>query len=283
MEVFNSKENIFKTIKGLKAQNITIGFVPTMGALHIGHLSLVSKALKENDKVVVSVFVNPTQFNKKEDLEKYPRNLEKDINLLNTLSKEDIVVYAPSVNDIYGENIEANNFNFNGLEQEMEGKFRNGHFDGVGTVVKRLFEIVRPNKAYFGEKDFQQLQIIRKMVEKFKMPVQIIGCNIYREKSGLALSSRNERLKPDYLKVVPVIYKILKTAKIMFNKQSAKKVTDWVVTEFAKHKLLKLEYFTIADVKTLKEIKRKSSKKSYRAFIAVYADDVRLIDNIALN
>ena len=283
MKVFNSKENIFKTIEGLKAQNLTVGFVPTMGALHIGHLSLVSKALKENDKVVVSVFVNPTQFDKMEDLEKYPRNLENDINLLKTLSKEDIVVYAPSVNDIYGENIEANNFNFNGLEHEMEGKFRNGHFDGVGTVVKRLFEIVRPHKAYFGEKDFQQLQIIRKMVEKFKMPVQIIGCNIYREKSGLALSSRNERLKPDYLKVAPVIYKILKTAKVKFNKQSAKKVTDWVVTEFAKHKLLKLEYFTIADVKTLKEIKRKSSKKSYRAFIAVYADDVRLIDNIALN
>lgn len=283
MKVFNSKENIFKTIEGLKTQNLTVGFVPTMGALHIGHLSLVSKALKENDKVVVSVFVNPTQFNKMEDLEKYPRNLENDINLLNTLSKEDIFVYAPSVNDIYGENIEANNFNFNGLEHEMEGKFRNGHFDGVGTVVKRLFEIVRPNKAYFGEKDFQQLQIIRKMVEKFKMPVQIIGCNIYREKSGLALSSRNERLKPDYVKVAPVIYKILKTAKVKFNKQSAKKVTDWVVTEFAKHKLLKLEYFTIADVKTLKEIKRKSSNKSYRAFIAVYADDVRLIDNIALN
>jgi len=283
VKVFNSKENIFKTIEGLKAQNITIGFVPTMGALHIGHLSLVSKALKENDKVVVSVFVNPTQFNKKEDLEKYPRNLENDINLLKTLSKKDIVVYAPSVNDIYGENIEANNFNFNGLEHEMEGKFRNGHFDGVGTVVKRLFEIVKPNKAYFGEKDFQQLQIIRKMVENFKIPVQIIGCHIYREKSGLALSSRNERLKPDYVKVAPVIYKILKTAKVKFNKQSAKKVTDWVVTEFAKHKLLKLEYFTIADVKTLKEIKRKSSKKSYRAFIAVYADDVRLIDNIALN
>ena len=283
MKVFNSKENIFKTIEGLKAQNLTVGFVPTMGALHIGHLSLVSKALKENDKVVVSVFVNPTQFDKEDDLEKYPRNLENDINLLNTFSKKNIVVYAPSVNDIYGKNIEANNFNFNGLEHEMEGKFRNGHFDGVGTVVKRLFEIVKPNKAYFGEKDFQQLQIIRKMVENFKMPVQIIGCNIYREKSGLALSSRNERLKPDYVKAAPVIYKILKIAKVKFSKQSAKKVTDWVVTEFAKHKLLKLEYFTIADVKTLKEIKRKSSKKSYRAFIAVYADDVRLIDNIALN
>ena len=283
MKVFNSKENIFKTIEGLKIQNITVGFVPTMGALHIGHLSLVSKALKENDKVVVSIFVNPTQFDKKEDLKKYPRNLETDINLLNTLSKKSIIVYAPSVKDIYGENIEANNFNFNGLEYEMEGKFRDGHFDGVGTVVKRLFEIVKPNKAYFGEKDFQQLQIIRKMVENFKIPVQIIGCDIYREKSGLALSSRNERLKPDYVKVAPVIYKILKSAKVKFNKQSAKKVTDWVITEFAKYKLLKLEYFMIADVKTLKEIKRKSNKKSYRAFIAVYADDVRLIDNIALN
>ena len=283
MKIVNSKENIFKAIEGLKSQNKTVGFVPTMGALHIGHLSLVNKALKENDKVVVSIFVNPTQFDKNEDLEKYPRNLDNDISLLKTLSKENIIVYAPSVNDIYGENIEANNFHFDGLEHEMEGKFRNGHFDGVGTVVKRLFEIVRPDNAYFGEKDFQQLQIIKKLVEKFHLPVHVIGCDIYREESGLALSSRNLRLKPEYVKVAPAIYKILKLAKEKFNKQSTKKVTEWVIKEFAKHSLLKLEYFMIADVKTLKGIKRKSSKKSYRAFIAVYADDVRLIDNIALN
>ena len=281
--MFTTKEEISKAIEGIKAQNKSLGFVPTMGALHAGHLSLVRKALNENNEVVVSVFVNPTQFNRKEDLEKYPRTLERDIKLLNTLSRNDIIIYAPSVSDIYNQNIKAIDFDFDGLENEMEGKFRPGHFDGVGTVVKRLFEIVKPDNAYFGEKDFQQLQIVRKLVEKFQLPVNIIGCEIYREESGLALSSRNERLNLEYKEVVPEIYKILIIAKEKFSKQSPKKITEWVVKEFTKQKLLKLEYFIIADVKTLKQIKRKSSKKTYRAFIAVYADEVRLIDNIALN
>lgn len=283
MKIFKTNEDISRVIKGIKTQNKTLGFVPTMGALHVGHLSLVSKALSENENVIVSVFVNPTQFDKKEDLKKYPRTLERDINILKTLSKNNIIVYAPSINDVYDEGVEAKNFDFDGLEFEMEGKFRDGHFNGVGTVVKRLFEIIRPNNAYFGEKDFQQLQIIKKLVEKFHLPINIIGCKIYREKSGLALSSRNERLKPEYLKVAPIIYKILKAAKEKFRTQSAKKITKWVVKEFAKEKLLVMEYFIIADAKTLKEIKRKSDKRTYRAFIAVYADDIRLIDNIALN
>jgi len=283
VKIFKTNEDISRVIKGIKTQNKTLGFVPTMGALHVGHLSLVSKALSENENVIVSVFVNPTQFDKKEDLKKYPRTLERDINILKTLSKNNIIVYAPSINDVYDEGVEAKNFDFDGLEFEMEGKFRDGHFNGVGTVVKRLFEIIRPNNAYFGEKDFQQLQIIKKLVEKFHLPINIIGCKIYREKSGLALSSRNERLKPEYLKVAPIIYKILKAAKEKFRTQSAKKITKWVVKEFAKEKLLVMEYFIIADAKTLKEIKRKSDKRTYRAFIAVYADDIRLIDNIALN
>ncbi|MCF6294420.1 MAG: pantoate--beta-alanine ligase [Flavobacteriaceae bacterium] len=283
MKVFNSKEDIFNTIEGFKAQNKKVGFVPTMGALHAGHLALVSKALKENDVVVISVFVNPTQFNKKEDLEKYPRTLERDLNLIKTLFATNIIIYAPSVKDIYDENIEALNFDFDGLENEMEGKFRPDHFDGVGTVVKRLFEIVKPHNAYFGEKDFQQLQIIKKLVEKLHLSINVIGCKIYREESGLALSSRNERLKLEHLESAPTIYKILKKAKERFAKQSPKKVTEWVIKEFEKQKMLELEYFVIADIKTLKEIKRKSNKKVYRAFIAVYADEIRLIDNIALN
>jgi pantoate--beta-alanine ligase len=283
VKVFNSKRNISKTIEGIKAQNKSIGFVPTMGALHAGHLSLISKSLNENELVVVSIFVNPTQFDKNEDLEKYPRTLKRDINLIKTLSKNNIIIYTPSVKDIYGENIEALNFNFDGLENEMEGKFRSGHFDGVGTVVKRLFEIIKPDNAYFGEKDFQQLLIIKKLVEKFQLSINVIGCEIYREKSGLALSSRNVRLKPEYIKAAPTIYKILKAAKEKFGTQSAKKITEWVVKEFAKQKLLELEYFIIADVKTLREVKRKSNKKTYRAFIAVYANGIRLIDNIALN
>jgi len=283
MKVLSTKENISILIEEIKAQNKSVGFVPTMGALHNGHLSLVRKALNENDEVIVSIFVNPTQFNKKEDLEKYPRDLECDINLLKTLSNNNIIIYTPSINDIYGANIKALKFDFDGLENEMEGKFRPGHFDGVGTVVKRLFEIVKPDSAYFGEKDFQQLQIIKKLVEKFQLSVKVIGCEIYREENGLALSSRNQHLKSKQKKAAPTIFKILKEAKEKFRKQSAKKITDWVIKEFAKQKLLELEYFIIADVKTLKENKIKSSKKSYRAFIAVYADTVRLIDNIALN
>ncbi|MCL4122894.1 UNVERIFIED_CONTAM: hypothetical protein GTU68_049241 [Idotea baltica] len=228
-----------------------------MGALHRGHLALVQKALNDNDKVVVSIFVNPTQFNNSDDLEKYPRTLEDDVALLETLSKDCIEVYAPTVDDMYDGKTVSKNFDFDGLEFEMEGKFRSGHFNGVGTIVKRFFEIVKPHNAYFGEKDFQQLAIIKKLVEKHDIPVTIVGCPIHRETNGLAMSSRNTRLKPNYKKAAPFIYETLKTAKKHFGTKS--------------------------DVETLKTVKRKSNQKTYRAFIAVYADDIRLIDNIALN
>lgn len=282
MKVFKYKSNVEKEINSLKKEKKTIGLVPTMGALHKGHLSLVEIALSNNDFVFVSIFVNPTQFNNQNDLLKYPRTLEKDLELLNTLSNK-IKVFAPSIEDIYNKNVNAVKYNFDGLENEMEGEFRESHFDGVGTIVKQLLEIIRPDNAYFGEKDFQQLQIIKKLVEKFQIPVNIVGCKIYREPSGLAMSSRNTRLKPEHKMAAPLIYKTLLTAKKKFGTKSANLVTEWVNKQFDNHKLLKLEYFKIADVNTLKEIKRKSSKKKYRAFIAVYADDVRLIDNIALN
>jgi pantoate--beta-alanine ligase len=192
-------------------------------------------------------------------------------------------VYAPTVDDIYDGNTKAQHFSFDGLEFEMEGKFRAGHFDGVGTIVKRLFEIVKPENAYFGEKDFQQLAIIKKLVTKYNLPVTIIGCDIFRESSGLAMSSRNVRLKPDYKKAAPFIYQTLKEAKIKFGTKSADKTTKWVEQQFKNHDLLQLEYFIIADVDTLKTVKRKNKTNTYRAFIAVYADDIRLIDNIALN
>ncbi len=283
MKIYSEKKNINKAIQDLKTKNLKIGLVPTMGALHRGHLALVESALDNNDKVVVSVFVNPTQFDNKEDLKKYPRTLDKDVALLKTLSKDRIIVYAPTVNDIYEGNTVAQGFDFDGLEHEMEGKFRDGHFDGVGTIVKRFFEIVKPHNAYFGEKDFQQLQIIKKLVEKHSIPVKIVGCPIYRETTGLAMSSRNTRLKPEYLEAAPFIYKTLTAAKKQFGTKSANKITEWVENQFAKNELLELEYFIIADAETLKSVKRKSSKKSYRAFIAAYADDIRLIDNIALN
>ncbi|QXP60392.1 pantoate--beta-alanine ligase [Olleya sp. HaHaR_3_96] len=282
MLVFTNKNKIGAHISSLKKEGNKIGFVPTMGALHQGHLSLIKEGLLNNSVMVVSIFVNPTQFDNVTDLDKYPRTLEADIKLLETVS-ENIVVYAPSVDDIYEGDTRAQSFNFDGLEFEMEGRFRKGHFDGVGTIVKRLFEIVKPDNAYFGEKDFQQLAIIRKLVEKHQLPVIVVGCEIHREANGLAMSSRNVRLKPEYSLSAPFIYKTLKSAQEKFGTKSANIITEWVQKQFAKHDLLELEYFIIADVDTLKTVKRKNKNKTYRAFIAVYAGDIRLIDNIALN
>jgi len=283
MQIFSNKDQIFSVVDALKEQQDTIGFVPTMGALHKGHLALVERALTNNDKVIVSVFVNPTQFNNIEDLEKYPKTLDEDIALLKSVNGNSIIVYAPSVDDIYDGNTVSGKFDFDGLEYEMEGKFRPGHFDGVGTVVKRLFEIVRPDNAYFGEKDFQQLQIIKKLVSKYKLHVNIVGCDIYRESNGLAMSSRNVRLTNQQKMAAPFIFKTLKTAKKHFGTKSASKVIEWVTEQFENNDILKLEYFTVADADSLKEVKRKTKNKKYRAFIAVYAGEIRLIDNIALN
>jgi len=280
MNVFTEKQALKVHLSKIKAQNKTIGFVPTMGALHEGHLSLIKKAQQKNDIVVVSVFVNPTQFDKKEDLINYPKTLDNDIKLLKSVSCD--VLFHPSVEEIYGEHTVSEQFDFDGLEHHMEGKFREGHFDGVGTIVKTLFEIVAPKNAYFGQKDFQQLQIIKKMVKKCRLPLKVKGCKIYREDDGLAMSSRNIRLTQEHRKIAPFIYKTLKKAKKKFRKQSGSKVTEWVENEFKKEDLLELEYFTIADEKTLETIKNKESGKKYRAFIAVFAKEIRLIDNIRL-
>lgn len=258
-----------------------IGFVPTMGALHQGHLSLMLESLQNNDITVVSIFVNPTQFNNPDDLKKYPRTLDSDLEKINSLNSE-IIVYAPSIEDIYeGETI-SKHFEYDGLEFQMEGKHRPGHFDGVGTIVKKLFEIVQPTNAYFGEKDFQQLQIVKKLVEKHQIPVKVIGCQIHRETNGLAMSSRNERLTSAERNQASIIYKILKEAKTLFGRKSAKEVEEWVVKQFLQQKIFELEYFEIADEKTLLACKRKSKNKNYRAFIAVFANNIRLIDNISL-
>lgn len=262
--------------------NSKIGFVPTMGALHQGHLSLIQQALQENQIAVVSIFVNPTQFDNVSDLDAYPRTLESDVALLTTVSK-DIIVYSPTAQDIYGDDIIASNFNFGGLENEMEGQFRSGHFDGVGTIVKRLFEIVKPTNAYFGEKDFQQLAIIRYMVSEHNLPVTVVGCPIFRERDGLAMSSRNVRLTEKERLESPIIYKTLQSAKSKFGTESVNDISKWVEGQFGKTQQLNLEYFVVANAKTLKPIEEIKEETKYRAFIAVYAGDVRLIDNIALN
>lgn len=282
MHIFSKKVDLNKYLKDNNLDKSSVGFVPTMGALHAGHLSLLEKSTQNNVTTVISIFVNPTQFNNAEDLEKYPRTLENDVEKIKTISDK-ILVYAPTVDDIYEGKTKSEHYNFDGLENQMEGKFRPGHFDGVGTVVKRLFEIVKPNNAYFGEKDFQQLQIVKKLVEKEKIPVNIIGCPIFRESNGLAMSSRNERLSAEEKGKAAIIFKTLNNAKTLFGTKSAKSVSDFVSKTFQNHPIFELEYFEIADEATLLHCSRKNKNKKYRAFIAVFVNKIRLIDTISLN
>ncbi|OXA72489.1 pantoate--beta-alanine ligase [Flavobacterium aquidurense] len=282
MHIFYGKVALIAYLKTIKTANSTIGFVPTMGALHQGHLALMQRSIKENDDTVVSIFVNPTQFNNPEDLDKYPRTLEEDVKKMRGLSDK-MILYAPSVEDIYEGNTVSQDFDFDGLEYQMEGKFRPGHFNGVGTIVKRLFEIVTPTNAYFGEKDFQQLQIVKKMVEKTNLPVNVVGCPIFREDNQLAMSSRNERLTPEERKEAAIIYKTLTEAKEIFQNGSPEDTIQFVEDAFKDNERFDLEYFVIADESTLLPIDHKSKDKNYRAFIAVFVNNIRLIDTISLN
>ncbi|MGO4819920.1 MULTISPECIES: pantoate--beta-alanine ligase [unclassified Flavobacterium] len=282
MHIFNGKAALIAYLTSIKTTDSTIGFVPTMGALHQGHLSLMEQSLVENDYTVVSIFVNPTQFNNPEDLLKYPRTLEQDVEKIAGLSNN-IIIYAPTVDDIYEGNVLSQKFDFDGLEHQMEGKFRPGHFDGVGTIVKRLFEIVSPTNAYFGEKDFQQLQIVKKMVEKNNLIVNVKGCAIYREANGLAMSSRNERLSSVEKEEAAFIYKTLLTAKEKFENETVQSVSTWVENAFSNNSAFELEYFQIAEEATLLPCETKNETKKYRAFIAVFINNIRLIDTISLN
>lgn len=282
MHIFYGKAPLTAYLKSIKTTNSSIGFVPTMGALHQGHLALMQKSLLENDFTVVSIFVNPTQFNNPEDLAKYPRTLDADVEKMTVLNPE-IILYAPTVEDIYEGETVSKSFDFDGLENQMEGKFRPGHFNGVGTIVKRLFEIVEPTNAYFGEKDFQQLQIVKKMVSKTNLKVNVIGCPIFREANNLAMSSRNERLSAEEREKAAIIFQTLTVAKEKFKTKSAKWVTEWVQKSFENNPLFDLEYFVIADEATLLPCSTKNKNKKYRAFIAIFVNNIRLIDTISLN
>ena len=282
MLVFNKKVDLVARLKTISTQETSIGLVPTMGALHQGHLSLLEESIRNNDITVISIFVNPTQFNNSEDLLNYPRTQENDIEKIKTVS-ENIILYAPTVEDVYEGKTVSQHFDFDGLENQMEGKFRPGHFDGVGTIVKRLFEIVKPTNAYFGEKDFQQLQIIKKMVSKLNIPVNIVGCPILRESNGLAMSSRNERLSEKDKQFASIIYKTILEAKKQFKTKSALAISQWVSKQLNATPDAQLEYFQIADEATLLPCIRKNKDKQYRAFIAVYINKTRLIDTISLN
>ena len=281
MQVLKKKNNLKDCLSLYKEKNKRIGFVPTMGALHKGHLSLINFSQQNNDVTVVSIFVNPTQFNRKSDLEKYPKTLENDLKLLKEIGCD--FVFTPTVAEIYEENVVSKSYSFDGIENQMEGEFRPGHFDGVATIVQTFFEIIKPNASYFGEKDFQQLQIVKKMTEKKQLPVQVVGCPIYREKDGLAMSSRNVRLSEKQRNAAPFIYQILQKTKEVAHQKSIKEITLFVKKEFSKQSLLELEYFTIAEETTLLTPKTIDLSKKTRAFIAVNADEVRLIDNISFN
>lgn len=282
MHIFYGKAPLIAHLNSSQFIDSTIGFVPTMGALHDGHLALMERSLRENEYTVVSIFVNPTQFNNPEDLAKYPRTLDEDVRKITSLNPE-VILYAPSVDDIYDGKPISQSFDFEGLENQMEGKFRPGHFDGVGTIVKRLFEIVTPTHAYFGEKDFQQLQIVKKLVAKNQLPVTIVGCPIYREANQLAMSSRNERLSADERNQAGIIYQTLLQAKVLFQNETIESAIQLVQQTFENHPLFDLEYFVIADEETLLSSITKEENKNYRAFIAVFVNNIRLIDTISLN
>ena len=284
MQVYQDKQGVQSTIQEFKKNSKIVGLVPTMGALHEGHLSLIRQANKVCDQVVISIFVNPTQFNNASDLEKYPRTLEDDLKLLKQ-NFNDLIIFAPSEKEIYGEDILSEKFEFGNLETQMEGKHRSGHFDGVGTILKRLFDVINPDKAFFGEKDYQQLQIVKKLVELTQQNVEIIGCPISREVNGLARSSRNKRLSVEEQNQATFIYKTLEKAKKEFGTKNVLDLIEEIENLFKNQQdFLKLEYFEISDADTLEPVADTiENNKEYRAFIAAYANDVRLIDNIALN
>jgi len=269
-------------LKSVSSKSQKIGLVPTMGALHSGHLALIGQAEEYCEQVVVSIFVNPTQFNNATDLEKYPRNLEKDLAQIHE-SYPNTIVFAPEVSEIYGEKVSAETFDFGSITIFMEGEYRTGHFNGVGTVVKRLFEAVQPDYAFFGEKDFQQLRVIQRLVELTKQPVQVIGCATERHDNGLAKSSRNELLTEEQKQNAAIIYRALQTAKTNLDKLSIPEIKAKINSIFEAHPDFDLEYFEIADVEHLVPTETLKKDTPYRAFIAAYVNRVRLIDNLALN
>jgi len=257
----------------------TIGFVPTMGALHKGHLELMKRAKHENDLLVVSIFVNPIQFNNPEDLKKYPRDVNKDKELLENIGCD--VLFAPTVEEMYPEKVNKR-YDFGSLETVMEGASRPGHFNGVAVVVSKLFEIAQPHKAYFGEKDYQQLAIIKKLVETEQLPVEIVPCPIVREADGLAMSSRNERLTDIERAAAPYIYQTLKFAKKGSDTICPGPLRQMVANMFKSRKKFDLEYFELADDKNLQPINSWSSAPGILAFVVVKLGNVRLIDNIRI-
>ena len=280
MLIFSDISSIKSHLNKLKKKGNIIGFVPTMGALHNGHLSLIKKSISENNFTVVSIFVNPTQFDNPEDLQTYPSNINNDIAFLKSISNK-IILFNPDPEEIYSDGIKSQQFNFNGLDQHMEGKYRQNHFQGVATVVSKLLSIVEPYNVYFGEKDFQQLRIIENLVFEKKINTNVIRCETLRDSDGLALSSRNSKLSFSSKKMATNLFKALNFAKEKFNTLDVVEIEKKIIEQMTAHSEIKLDYFIIADEEKLEPSILKNNQK-YRAFIAAYISGVRLIDNIKL-
>jgi len=280
MLVYRDIPTLQNHLNNLKNNEKIIGFVPTMGTLHNGHLSLVNKSISQNDFTLVSIFINPTQFNNIDDLKTYPSDIDKDLELLRSIS-EKIIVFSPEPNELYSGDIRLDQFNFNGLDKYMEGKFRRNHFAGVATVVSKLFSLIKADYAYFGEKDFQQLRIIENLIIEKKFNVKLIRCETIRSEDGLALSSRNNKLNFSSKKIATNLFKALNFAKDKIEVLSIDEIEKIISENLSNFKEIKLEYFIIADEQNLKPIKHMQTEK-YRAFIAAYVSGVRLIDNVKL-
>jgi pantoate--beta-alanine ligase len=280
MKIINSIKQTRDEVDELRKGGKTIGFVPTMGALHQGHLALVKRARKENDHVVCSIFVNPIQFNNPSDLLKYPRTLERDIDLLVSVGCD--MLFNPDEKEMYPES-ETRVYDLGDLDKLMEGKFRPGHFNGVAIVVKKLFDIVLPDRAYFGEKDYQQLAVIKALVRIEQLDVKIVQCPTEREPDGLAMSSRNVRLTSVHRAKAPMIYQTLLKAKEMLHSNPPSKIKSWVENAFNNEPEARLEYFEIADAETLMPVSDNDADKKLVGCIAVFFGEVRLIDNVVFN
>ena len=271
----------YSVLNSYLTKNKTIGLVPTMGALHEGHISLIERATIENEQVIVTIFVNPTQFENPEEIKSYPQNLNLDIQMIKKASPKSMI-YAPKSNDLYDSAMKTYIYEFGILEKIMEGKFRNGHFQGVATIVEKLLNNFSPTKAYFGEKDFQQLLIIKSLVDQKKIPTSIVGCSTYRDSQGLALSSRNKLLNTKELKNAVFLFEQLKLAKSLWKRENSLRITKIIEENFLNNTWLKLDYFDIRYENTLLKAKEKSDQKT-RAFIAARIGKIRLIDNLLLN
>lgn len=277
MEIFHTIYEIRKCIALYKNQGATIGFVPTMGALHKGHITLIERAKKENNLCVCSIFVNPIQFNNKEDLAKYPRTIETDIKILDQVNCD--ILFAPSEKEIYPEP-DSTIYDLGGLDKHIEGAFRPGHFNGVAVVMKKLFDIVEPHRVYFGEKDFQQLAIIKYLVKKNNIPVEVVSCPTIRESDGLAMSSRNALLTAEEREVASLIYQTLEKAREMYKSCSPEELKTYVVSRIESCPQMKIEYFEVVHTETLEPVANFNEPHNCIACIAVYLGKVRLIDNI---